>query len=388
MPSNHALLSPSAAARWTECPPSVRLNEKFIDRFGAESSEYAEEGTKAHALAELKLRFQLDKIDMDTFYAGVTALGDIPEEMQKATDFYMGLCLERFNELKEFCPDAQILIEQRLDLTPWAPECWGTGDCIIVSDTVLNVIDFKYGKGVPVSAANNPQARCYGLGAVHEFGDLYGFDDVVNTIVQPRLESVSDEALTRSALLEWGEWLRPKALMAYNGEGEFQSGLHCKFCPVKAICAKRIADSLQLVEAGLAPPETMDDQTIAGIYKALPLIKDWVSAFEEYVQKQALRGQKIEGFKLVRGKRPARTFKDPAAVKTFLEHDYSIPPEAYLTDPSLKSVAQIEKALGRKRFVELLEDKVVQGEGALTLVPEDDPREAYDSAAADFKDLE
>ena len=388
MPSSHALLSPSSAARWSACTPSVRLNEKFIERFGVETSEYAEEGTKAHALAELKLRLFLGEIDKKAYGKGVKELGDIPPEMDTATDYYVDLCEERFYEAKKSCPDAVMLIEQKLDLSNWAKDCWGTGDCIIVCDSFLNVIDLKYGKGVPVSAVNNAQARCYGLGALHELGDLYGFSEVRDTIVQPRLDSVSDEVLSREDLLAWGEWLKPKADMAYRGEGEFVAGPHCKFCAAKAICSKRVVDSLRIVETGFASPDTIDDHMVAGIYKALPLIKEWVTTFEEYVQKQALRGQKIDGFKLVRGKRPARKFKDSAAVLALLKSIPIIEPSAYLTEPELKTVAAIEKAIGKKEFNKLLNEQVIQGEGALTLVPEDDPREEYASADADFKDIQ
>ena len=384
MPSSHATLPPSASMRWLACPPSVRLNEKFIERFGEETSKYAEEGTLAHSLAELKLRLFTGELDKESYKSSVSELGAIPPEMEKATDYYVDLCEERYYEAKKSCPDALILIEQRLDISAWAPECFGTGDCIIVSDSILNVIDLKYGMGVPVSAIDNPQARCYGLGALHEYGDLFGFEEIRNTIVQPRLDSVSDETLTREELLIWGDTIREPARLAYNGEGEFKSGPHCKFCAAKAVCSERIIDSLRIVELGFASPDIIDDSKIAGIYKALPLIKEWIGAFEEYVKKQALNGQKIEGFKLVRGKRPARAFKDEHAVEEFLRKT-SIEPEKYLSEPTLKSVSAIEKSIGKKQFKELLEEYVVQGEGALTLVPEDDPREEYVDAA--FNDI-
>ena len=387
MPRTHAVLPPSAAERWIACPPSARLNQKLVERFGEDTSEYAADGTKAHELSELKLRLFLKTITRDEYNAGVAKLGDIPTEMERATDYYVDICEEHFYEARHDCPDAEMFVEYRLDISDWVPDSFGTGDCVIVSDTYLEVIDFKYGKGVPVSAVGNPQARCYGLGAIHEFGDFYGFDLVRNTIIQPRIDNISYEELTRDSLLGWGEQLRPRALMASEGKGEFAPGDWCRFCNAKAICVKRISEALKIVEgAGFTSPEVIDDHAVAGLYKVLPLVKDWVKQFEEYVRSQALRGQKIEGFKLVRGRRPPRVFLDQAEVVRILEgHGYGA--DQYYTPPELKSVSELEKTIGKTEFKTLLGEQVVQGEGALTLVPEDDKREEYASADADFADL-
>ncbi len=387
MPNTHAVLSPSSAARWLACPPSARLNQKLVERFGEDTSAYAADGTKAHELCELKLRLFLKAITQDEYKARIAELGDIPAEMERATDYYVDICEERFYQSRHECSDAEMFVEYRLDMSDWIPGSFGTGDCVIVSDTYLEVIDFKYGKGVPVSAVGNPQARCYGLGAIHEFGDLYGFTKVRNTIIQPRIDNITDEELTRDALLEWGEQIRPLAIMASEGKGEFAPGDWCRFCNAKAICVKRITEAMRLIEgAGFTSPEVIDDHAVAGLYKILPLVKDWVKQFEEYVRSQAMRGQKIEGFKLVRGRRPPRAFLNREEVVRILEeHGYEA--DQYYTTPELKSVSELEKAIGKSEFKTLLGEQVVQGEGALTLVPEDDKREEYASADADFADL-
>ena len=205
MPGQHATLSPSSAKRFLACPPSARLNAKLIERFGEQSSPFAEEGTKAHALSELKLRRELGEYNDFRFKTLKEALGDIPAEMEMFTDRYVDVVLENYYAVKRKCEDALLLIEQRLNMERWVPGCFGTGDAIIVSDEVLIVQDLKYGKGVPVSAEGNPQARLYGLGAVAEYGDLYGFPIVRTVIIQPRLESVTEETLSREDLLAWGE---------------------------------------------------------------------------------------------------------------------------------------------------------------------------------------
>ena len=382
----HSLLSPSSSHRWLHCPPSARLNQRLVERFGADTSEYAQDGTRAHSLAELKLRLYLKEINQFSYDEQRKALGEIPSEMERATDYYTDICVEYHLAALNKCKDAKMYIEHRLDMTPWVPDCEGTGDCIIVSDAWLDVIDFKYGTGVPVSAVNNPQARLYGLGALHEFGEFYGFNEVRNTIIQPRLDSVTDEVLTRKELLTWGDLIREPAQLAYHGQGEFNPGEHCRFCNAKAICMKRVYAALHMVETGFASPDVIDDSTVAGIYKVLPLVKEWTKNFEDYVLMQALRGQKIEGFKLVHGRKPARAFRNADEAELILARA-GYTSEQYKTEPKLKSVADLEKMVGKTAFKALLGEQVVQGEGALTLVPEDDKREEYASADADFADL-
>ncbi len=244
MPTKHARCSASAAYRWINCPGSVALSDQCPD---PGSSSYADEGTVAHSLAELKLRHvlheitdaqykkRLAKIQQDDYYNG---------EMDEATDFYVETVLEEFAAAGE---GAELMIEQRLDLSQWIPEGFGTSDAVIIGGSMIQVIDLKYGKGIKVEAKNNPQFRLYGLGAVSLFGDLYDFDTVKTTVVQPRLDHVDSEVVILKELLLWGEEeVAPRAIMAMEGSDYFVAGDWCRFCPAKARCRKRAEFNLDL----------------------------------------------------------------------------------------------------------------------------------------------
>lgn len=385
MPGIHALLSPSKAKQWLACPPSARLSAKFSERFGEQSSEYAAEGTKAHALSELKLRLELGEINKFSFKTQREALGEIPTEMDRYTDTYVDVVLERYYTCKKVCPDARLFIEQRLDMTQWVPGCFGTADACIVSDTMLEVIDLKYGKGVPIDAVENPQARLYALGAVNAFGELYGFTHVRNTIVQPRLDSVTEEVLSREDLLAWGDEIHPTAELAWRGEGQFSPGDNCRFCAAKAVCKARAYQSFDLLAACLDTPDVLPDDSIPGILKVADTCEQWIKDVRAYALNQALRGQEWPGYKLVKGKRPARAFRNEE------EAEEQLIRAGYTSDQyqvrRMKTVAEVEKLLGKRAFDALMGGLVVQGEGKLTLVPEEDTRVEYEPALVAFSDM-
>ncbi len=386
-PVNHAVLSASGAKRWLSCPPSARLEEKLRNRLGLEDtgSEYAREGTKAHELAELKLRREIGEINDFNFAERVKRLGDIPKDMDEATDFYCALVMERLFEARRTCPDAKLLLETRLDFSPWVPHGFGTGDAIIVSDTVLDVLDYKHGVGVPVDAVDNPQTRLYMLGTINLFGWLYGFSHVRGTIIQPRLDSVTEETLTREALLDWAEnEVVDRAKMAWEGKGEFLPGDHCRFCAAKAVCSARAAAAMQIFQTGLDQPALLPDDQIPGILAYAAITKSWIKDLEDYAQAQAIRGQQWKGYKLVRG-RSVRSWKDPEAVADNLLRAGYKREDIFKND--LRSVSEVEKLLGKKSFRTFAEEYVFKPEGALTLVPESDKRQAVDPAEADFADL-
>lgn len=245
MPTKHARCSASAAYRWINCPGSVALSDQCPD---PGSSSYADEGTVAHSLAELKLRHvlheitdaqykkRLAKIQQDDYYNG---------EMDEATDFYVETVLEEFAAAGE---GAELMIEQRLDLSQWIPEGFGTSDAVIIGGSMIQVIDLKYGKGIKVEAKNNPQFRLYGLGAVSLFGDLYDFDTVKTTVVQPRLDHVDSEVVILKELLLWGEEeVAPRAIMAMEGSDYFVAGDWCRFC------RRRLAAASVRVQPGYGP---------------------------------------------------------------------------------------------------------------------------------------
>ena len=384
-PSNHATLGPSSAERWLHCPPSARLNAKLIDRFGEQSSPYAAEGTLAHALSELKIRHESGAINDYLFRTMRDDLGDIPKEMDMFTDRYVDEVLERFYTARKHCPDAELLVEQRFSMDRWVPKCFGTSDAVIVSDDVLYVIDLKYGKGVPVSAEENPQARLYGLGGVDAYGDLYGFKYVHTMIVQPRLDSVSEEMLRREDLLSWGDEIKPVAEQAWRGEGEFCTGDWCRFCTARAICAKRAAEAMDVFKYGFDAPSVIPDSDIPGILRVLDTAEDWIKDIRAYALNQAKQGISFPGWKLVRGRRPGRKWKDEEEVINELARA-GYDRDQY-EETKLKSVSELEKVLGKTAFDALLSKQVTQGEGALTLVTEDDKRPEYTAAEAALSDL-
>ena len=369
-----------------ECPPSARLNQKLIERFGETPSPYAAEGTHAHAVAELKLRLELGELNKFSYEKQVGALGELSAEMDRATDYYVDIVLEKYYEAKNRCGEAQLLIEQHLDFSPWVPHGFGTGDAVIVSDMGLEVCDLKYGKGVPVMAEENPQARLYGLGALNEFGAIYGFTHVRNTIIQPRLDSVTSETLTREELIAWGESICDTAQLAWEGKGEFHPGDHCKFCNARAICKARAIESMGVFAYGFDNPDVLPDTAIPEILKVADTAEAWLKDVRAYAMAQALKGAEIRGYKLVRGRAPGRKWRnedaviDQAARAGYTEAQYMKPRE-------LMSVSALEKSLGKTAFNALFGEFVTQGDAALTLVPETDKREAYSTADAAFADL-
>ena len=407
-PVLHAVLGASSAHRWLACPPSARLGERFDNRFGRRESEYAKEGTKAHALGEIKIRnayYHEDKMTVakhsrmspeeQSAYVGINdnrykalreELGDIPEDMDRATDDYCNVVMNKLARAKEADTSATLLLEQRLDYSKWVPEGFGTGDCIIVSDSLLEVCDYKHGKGIPVDAVGNPQLRLYGLGAMERFGRLFDFQSVRMTIIQPRLDSVSEETLTCEDLTSWAaEEVVEKAKQAWTGSGEFVPGEHCRFCAAKAVCSARVAQAMRMFQYGLEAPGLIPDEQIPSILGMLNDAEAWIKDIRAYAENQALHGQVWPGWKLVHGKKPNRQWADPEEVKAqLLRAGY---PADQFQEVKLKPVGEIEKALGKKAFQALVCGLVSQGEGKLTLVPADDKRVEFASADADFQDL-
>lgn len=407
-PSLHAVLGASSAHRWLACTPSARLSEKFDQRYGRKESEYAREGTKAHALGELKIRKAVYELDGMTAakhsrmskaeqaaYIGINAnrykalrseIGDLPDDLEHATDSYCDIVITKLVQAREADPSAQLLLEQRLDYSRWVPSGFGTGDAIIVSDRLLEICDFKAGKGIPVSAVDNPQLRLYGLGAFEKFCMLFSFPAVRMTIIQPRLESVTEETLSVDELLTWAETaVVERAKLAWAGTGEFVPGEHCRFCSAKAVCSARVAQGLKVFQYGLDAPGIISDEQMAEI---LPLLDDaaaWIQDIKTYAENQALHGQRIPGYKLVRGKRPNRTWTDTEEVEAALLRS-GFPEDAF-RETRLRPPGQVEKVLGKTAFQAILGPLTSQGEGKLILVPESDKRLEYSEAAAVFSDL-
>lgn len=385
MPDVHARLSASGAHRWMACTPSVKLEEQFPDK----GSAYAAEGTLAHTMAETIIRYNNNEITKRAFSTRMNKIRKeelYGKDMEEYISDYAQNVWEIFNEAKASCPDAQLLPEQRLDFSEYVPDGFGTGDIVIIADDMVQVIDLKYGKGVGISAKENPQLRLYGLGAYLEHSMLYDIRRVKMTIIQPRLENISTEELSVEELLEWAEKeVRPKAELAMKGEGEYQTGKHCRFCKAKAVCRARSEYNLELSKLEFRNPDTLEEWEIGEILQRAEELNSYVSDVRDYVFDQALNhGKKYEGWKLVEG-RSNRKYLDEGKVReTLIEAGYT---DEDITETKVLGITAMEKAIGKKVFGEVLSGLVIKPEGKPVLVPETDKRpeiHTADSAKKDF----
>lgn len=367
----HAVLSASASKRWLNCPPSAKLNAEIPDI----TTEYAKEGTDAHELAEYKVN-QLLGIKADN---PAENLDYYNQEMEDCTDSYAQYIAEQMSQYSS----PVVMIEQRLDFSRYVPGGFGTGDCIIVADDTLTVVDFKYGKGVAVEAEYNPQMMLYALGALEMFSILYDINEVKMVIFQPRIENISEFSMPVSDLLNWAEnELKPKAELAAKGEGEFCAGEHCRFCKVKATCRKRAEYNLAIAKYDFAPPDMLEDSEIEMILERADALTAWAADVKEYALSEALKGKKWNGYKVVEG-RSNRKYTDEkmaaAVVKNAGKDPYS--------EPKILGITEMTKLLGgRKKFDELLSKYVCKPQGKPTLVPESDKRKEWSSAENDFQE--
>ena len=374
----HAYLSASASHRWLACPPSAKLCANIPDQ----ASEYAQQGTDCHELCAYLIekalgREVIDPTDNLTYYDA---------EMQNCAEEYRNYVLEQIEAAKEFCKDPQVMIEQRLDFSRWVENGFGTGDCVIVADEVLQIIDYKHGLGVLVSAGDdehggNSQMMCYALGALEVFGDIYDINQIKMTIFQPRRENISTYTISRDNLLKWAnEVLAPTAQLAYVGEGEFKAGDHCTFCKVKATCRKRAEYNLELAKYDFEMPATLDDTEIAAILEKVDEMISWGNDIKEYALKLAQSGVHFEGWKVVEG-RSNRKYTDEAAV-AFAVKDAGFDPY----EKKLLGVTAMSALLGKKKFEELLGELIYKPPGKPALVPESDKRPAMNTAIEDFNE--
>ena len=371
--AEHAYLSASSSHRWLNCPPSVKLCEGMEDK----PSVFAQEGTDCHELCA---------------YLVSTALGeDVPDptanltyysaEMQNCAEEYRNFVLELLEEAKSHCTDPKVYIEQRLDFSKWVEHGFGTGDCVIVSDDILQIVDYKHGLGVLVSADHNTQMMCYALGALELFDDLYDITTIKMTIFQPRRSNVSTWSITKEELLEWADTvLRPTAALAYEGKGEFKAGDHCQFCKAKATCRKRAEYNLQLAKYDFAMPDTLDEGEIAAILPQIDHLVSWANDVKAYALTQAQNGTHYDGFKVVEGRRVRKFTDDDMVAEKVKAAGY----DPY--EKKLLGITAMTSLLGKKQFNELLGDLVVMPAGKPTLVPESDKRPAINTAIDDFKE--
>ena len=369
----HAFLSASASHRWLECPPSAKLCSEQEDR----ASPYAKQGTDCHELCAYLVEKELGK-DVN---APTENLSYYDQEMQDCAESYCSFVLEQIEEAKKHCPDPQVLIEQRLDFSRWVENGFGTGDCVIVADDVLQIIDYKHGLGVLVSAEKNPQMMCYALGALELFDGIYDINFIQMTIFQPRRENVSTCNITKEELLSWADdILKPTAELAYEGKGEFKAGDHCQFCKVKATCRKRAEYNLELAQYDFEMPPTLEETEVAAILPKIDSLISWATDIKEYALQQALSGTHYDGFKVVEG-RANRKYIDDDAV-AFAVKDAGFDPY----EKKLLGITAMTALMGKKKFEEVLGKYITKPQGKPALVPESDKRPAINTAYEDFSE--
>ena len=374
--AKHAFLAASASERWLHCPPSAKLCAQEDDQ----GSEYARQGSDAHALCEHLLLKALGRETRDptedlTYYDA---------EMQEAAEAYAAFVMEQVAEAKTVCHDPLICVEQTVDFSKWVQHGFGTADALIVADDTLYITDMKYGVGCLVTAegedgTGNSQLKCYALGAIDTFGDLYDINRIRLSIFQPRRDNVDTFELTKADLLQWADdVLAPIAKLAYEGQGEFEAGNHCQFCRVKATCRKRAEYAMELAKYEFADAPTLDENEIAEILPQIDTLVSWAEDIKSYALNQALSGVRYPGFKLVAG-RSNRKYADEAAVaRVVSEAGY----DPY--DKKLVGITEMTKRLGKKRFEELLNGLLIKPEGKPVLVPVTDPRPELNNAKNDF----
>lgn len=373
MPGTHSALPPSSSSRWIACPPSALLNAKAPDT----DSSYARQGTDAHELGAYKIEKALghrvrDPTDDLTYF---------DEEMAENTDSYAEFVMEQVAEAKQSCPDPLVLVEQRLDFSRWVPESFGTGDCVIVADDVMTVIDLKYGVGVIVNAENNSQMRMYALGALNLFESIYDIQRIRTIIYQPRRDNISIAEITKEELLRWAdEVLIPAAELAAKGEGDYQAGAHCQFCKVKATCRKRAEYNLQMAQYDFAVPDTLADDEISMILDRADTFIGWVNDVREYALQQAISGHEFPGYKVVEGRSNRRYTNSDAVAAAVTEAGY----DPY--EKKLMGITAMTKLLGTKKFNALLGALVEKPAGRPTIVPVSDKRPAWNPAKNDFQE--
>ena len=371
----HALLSASSAHRWLACPPSAVAAEAYEDT----GSEYAAEGTMAHEVAEIVVS---GNISPETGRDGFAP--DVTQEMLDCAAGYRDYIQEQLKS-----DDAVVMLERRVDFSEYVPDGFGTCDCIIIQGNTLTIIDYKYGRGVQVSAVDNPQMRLYALGALNDYGIAYDIERVEMHIYQPRINNISTDAMTVEDLTTWAEKVvKPTAAKAAKGKGEYKAGAHCKFCPHAGRCRELTKTCTEYVNTHglrvgvpvLAPHE------VAEVLAMEPLVSLWLKRVKDQAMNTMLDGGEIPGYKVVEGRQGARRWTDEHRVAELLDTAGYTRDE--YTTTTIFSPAGMDKALGKKKVEELLGGCVERSPGSPTIVPVSDKRPPYDREAEAKKDFE
>ena len=371
----HARNSPSALYRTLNCPPSLVLGEQFQD----EESQYAAEGSAGHALAEHLIKKHLHlrtKRPVSDYYS---------DDLMEAVEDYVAFVIEKIEDAKRECKSPLFSVEQRVDISEYSPDCFGTADMVIVTDKVAHVIDLKLGRGVEVSAEENPQLMAYGLGVLDMAEMLYDIEVVRLTIFQPRINNFSTWDITPEALKTWGEEiLKPRSAMALTGAGEFQAGSWCRFCKARNQCRARAEEFLRLAKMEFRQPALLSDDEIAEVLKVSDELSKWAADVYAFAQDQAvIHGKQWKGYKLVEGRSNRKYSSEKEVAQAAQAAGYT---DIY--KKSLIGVTEMERLMGKKEFARILGKLVYKPQGKVTLVPDSDKREAINTstAAADFQE--
>lgn len=375
----HAVLSPSAASRWMACTPSARLEQQFPNT----SSKYADEGTLAHAIGELLIRDMHNMIEPQDFLAQM-------EELKKS-EYFSHTMFEYAEDyahvVNEVCTgEFMLFVEQKLDMTSYIEDGFGTADAIVIRPDLrkLFFFDLKYGKGVRVDAADNSQLKIYGLGVLNDYGFVYDIEDIELTIYQPRISPVPSSWSTNyKELIEWAETvLKPAALLAYEGKGEYKAGKHCGFCRAKGTCRALAEHNMELAKLDFKNPDLLTDEEILDVLAKTPLFQSWLDAVGEHVFGTALGGKKWPGYKIVEGRSIRKYSSDEAVIAALKAKD--------LTDiykaPALLGLGDMEKKIGKAPFAEIVGPLLIKPAGKPTLAVASDKRpEIVPGAQTDFE---
>lgn len=379
--ADHAILSPSAASRWLTCTPSARLELNFEN----EESDFAREGTLAHAICECLLNGYLQ--------SGSPFLTIAEWKFFKEEEFYSEATYEHCQAyaayvLSFFAEGDLLRVEQRIDLSAFVPESFGTSDSWLfkVKQKHLHVFDFKFGKGVPVSAIENKQLKLYALGILEELLTLYDVETVTLHIYQPRIQNNSDFTISVKELLTWRREIEPLAKLAFDGEGEFVAGDHCLFCRAKATCRALAEYATELAKHDFKDPNLLDDAEIIEIIEREPIFTSWIKAVEKHALTEAVNGKAWPGYKLVEGK-SNRQYKDENLVAQKLINNLNFGYVSEIYKPKeLLGITELTKKLGTENFAKYVEPLLVKPKGAPTLVPVSDNRPVFSNSQSDFND--
>lgn len=385
---SHAILSPSSAERWLNCTPSARLEYNT----GKETqSNAADEGTLAHFLGELILKKALNQIDEAGFKAqlAVVELHELySEAMYEHAENYATFVQERYSEALSHTKDAKLFIEEKIDLSAYVPESYGTTDAIIIANKVLDLVDLKYGKGVRVECESNKQMMLYGLGALEKFDFMYDIKTVRLTIYQPRIDNISEWGISVKDLRKWGEKeLKAKAKLAFAGEGEFVPGKHCQFCKVAGSCRANADFNQELAQYDFQDPAFLLPEEVAEIISRAGMFNNWLNAVEAHALDQAVNhGANWPGYKVVEGRSNRKYTREDQIAFTLVEKGFKA--ENIYKPAKILGITDLQKMIGKKLFEDVVTPFLIKPPGKPALVPLSDNRPEYNSTEAAKKDFE